>query len=177
MFLPFLFWYVYIVRTIYSCVQVLHNFIVRTLYNILYYVLVPICVHSICIILLLWQKYSASLQHRHNWFQTPLHISRCPSRANIGAPVTETMVGLQRGTIKIRPRFWRLVWSRRRGPGRRKGWNFQGGGKRGSPSGQPLCWSLLYRQHFRRWRDNSGGSVGRRSKIIQIECTQIGTNT
>ena len=50
--------------------------------------------HSICIILLLQQKYSASLQHRHNWCQLPLHIARSPSRANCGALVPTPMVAL-----------------------------------------------------------------------------------
>ena len=55
--------------------------------TILYYVLVLICVKSICIIFMLWHKQSAPFQHRHNWFQSPLTSARCPSRANGGDPV------------------------------------------------------------------------------------------
>ena len=50
--------------------------------------------HSICIVLLPRNKYSASLQHRRNWFHLPLHIARCPSRANGGAPVPAPMAAL-----------------------------------------------------------------------------------
>ena len=49
--------------------------------------LVPICVQSICIILMLQQKYYAPLQHQLNWCQPPLPTSYHPSRANDGAPV------------------------------------------------------------------------------------------
>ena len=49
--------------------------------------LVPICVNPVCVIFLLWQKYSAPLQHRLNWYQPPLLAARRPSRANGGAPV------------------------------------------------------------------------------------------
>ena len=56
--------------------------------------LVLIRVHSICIILLLWHKYSASLQPRHNWCQPPLPIARRPSRANDCAPVPAPSVAL-----------------------------------------------------------------------------------
>ena len=55
---------------------------------------VQIGVHSICIIIFLRKKYFASLQHRHNWCQLPLHIVRRPSRANGGAPVLAPMVAL-----------------------------------------------------------------------------------
>ena len=55
---------------------------------------VRICVHSICIALLLRHKYSASLQHRQNWCHLLLRIVRRPSRANGGAPVTAPMVAL-----------------------------------------------------------------------------------
>ena len=48
---------------------------------------VRICVHYICIILILRQEYSASLQHQENWCQLPLCIPRLPSRANCGATV------------------------------------------------------------------------------------------
>ena len=40
------------------------------------------------------QKYSVSLQHRHNWCQLPLHIARSPSRSNCGALVPTPMVAL-----------------------------------------------------------------------------------
>ena len=53
-----------------------------------------ICVHYICIILLLRHKYSESLQYRHNWCQLPLRISHRPSRANSGAFVPAPMVAL-----------------------------------------------------------------------------------
>ena len=56
--------------------------------------LVPIRVHSICIILLLGHKYSVSLQHRRNWCQPPLPIARRPSRANGSAPIPVPMVAL-----------------------------------------------------------------------------------
>ena len=56
--------------------------------------LVSICVHSICIILLLQHKYSAPLQHQHNWWHLPLPTSRRPSRANYGDPVLVPMVVL-----------------------------------------------------------------------------------
>ena len=74
-FLRLLSWCIYVVRTIYSfystillyvffilycttlqvriCVQPQYNCIVQIIYTILYYVLVPICVKSICIIFLL----------------------------------------------------------------------------------------------------------------------------
>ena len=55
---------------------------------------VRICVHSICIILLLGQKYSASLQHQHNWCQLPLCIARRSSISKGGAPVPAPMVEL-----------------------------------------------------------------------------------
>ena len=55
---------------------------------------VLICVHSICIILLLQQKYVAPLQHRHNWCQPPLPTARRPSRANGGARVPAPMATL-----------------------------------------------------------------------------------
>ena len=76
------------------CVQPQYNFIVRTLYNSLYYVLVLICLHPICIILLLRHKYSAPLQHRRNWCQPPLPTACRPSRANGGDPVPAPMVDL-----------------------------------------------------------------------------------
>ena len=50
--------------------------------------------------LLLLQKYSASLQQRHNCCQLPLCIARRPLRANGGAPVPSPMVALP---------FWRLL--------------------------------------------------------------------
>ena len=68
---------------------------------------VRICVHSICIILLLRHKYSASLHHRRNWCQLPLTISRRPSRANGGSPVPSPMVALP---------FWRVLTSVRPNP-------------------------------------------------------------
>ena len=71
-----------------------YNFIVRILYTILYYVLVPICVQYICIIFLLRNKYFAPLQHRHNWCHPPLTTSRRPSRANGDAPVPAPIVAL-----------------------------------------------------------------------------------
>ena len=49
--------------------------------------LILICVQSICIILLLWHKYSAPLQHQLNWCQPPIPVACRPSRANVGAPV------------------------------------------------------------------------------------------
>ena len=55
---------------------------------------VRICVHSICIILLLRHKYSASLQNQHNWCHIPLRIAHRPSRANGGAPIPAPMVAL-----------------------------------------------------------------------------------
>ena len=63
---------------------------------------VPIRVHSICILLLLQQKYSAFLQHRRNRCQPPLPTARCPSRANGGASVPAPMVALP---------FWRVLTS------------------------------------------------------------------
>ena len=67
--------------------------------------LVPICVHFICIILPLQHKYSASLQHRRNWCQTSLPIARRLSRANGGAPVPAPMVALRfrRVLTSVRP--------------------------------------------------------------------------
>ena len=58
-----------------------------------------------CIILLLQKKYSASLQHRHNWCQISPRIARCPSRANGGAPVPAPMVALpfQQELTFVRP--------------------------------------------------------------------------
>ena len=56
--------------------------------------LVPICVHYICIILPLRHKYSESLQHQQNWCQIPLLIACHPSRANGGAPVLAPTVAL-----------------------------------------------------------------------------------
>ena len=76
------------------CVQSYCNCIVRTIYNILYYMLVSIHAHSICIILPRRHKYSASLQPQQNWCQPPLPIARRPSRANGGAPVPAPMVAL-----------------------------------------------------------------------------------
>ena len=55
---------------------------------------VRICVHSICIILLLQHKYSASLQNQDNWCQLLLCIERRPSRTNGGPPVPAPMVAL-----------------------------------------------------------------------------------
>ena len=56
-----------------------------------------ICVQSICIILMLWHKYSAPLQHRRNWCQPPLPTARRPSRSNSGSPVlTPANVGPSR---------------------------------------------------------------------------------
>ena len=51
---------------------------------------VQICVHSICIVLLIRKK----TPHRQYWLQLPLRIARCPSRANGGAPVPAPMVAL-----------------------------------------------------------------------------------
>ena len=134
-----------------------------------------ICVHSICIILLLRHKYSNSLQHWRNWFQTPIPIDCLPSIANGGAPVPAPMVALHKGTIKIRPRFCRLERSRRRGPDRRRGWNIWVGGSRGFPSGHNLCRSLRHCHHCRRWWDNSGGSVGSsrgsHPKYVNFSCS------
>ena len=48
-----------------------------------------ICVQSIWIILLLWSKYSALLQHRQNWWQPPLPATRHPSISNGGDIVPE----------------------------------------------------------------------------------------
>ena len=80
-------------------------YIVRTLYTMLYYVLVPICAHSICIILPHRHKYSASLQPRRNLCQPPLRIARRPSRANGGAPFPAPMVALplRRLLTSVRP--------------------------------------------------------------------------
>ena len=61
---------------------------------------VRICVQSLCIILLLRHKHSASLQNRHNWCQLRLHIAHCPSRTNGGALVLAPMVALP---------FWRVL--------------------------------------------------------------------
>ena len=83
--------------------QPYYNFIVPTLYTILYYVLVPICVQSIFIIFLLRQKHSASLQHQRNWCQPPLPTARRPSISNGGAPpVPVPTVALP---------FWRVLTS------------------------------------------------------------------
>ena len=84
---------------------------------------------------------------------------RRPSRANGGAPVPAPMVVLQKGTIKIRPCFCRLVWSRRRGLDRRRGRNLWGGISRGFPSSQPMCPSICHNHHYRRWHGNSGGGA------------------
>ena len=67
--------------------------------------LVLICVHSICIIFFLWNKYSTSLQHQKNWCQPPLLIARLRSRANGGAPVPAPMVALlfRRVLTSVRP--------------------------------------------------------------------------
>ena len=56
--------------------------------------LVLICVQSICIIFLIWHKYSASLQHQCNWCQPPLPTTRRPSRANGVTPVPAPMAAL-----------------------------------------------------------------------------------
>ena len=78
------------------CVQPYYNFIVRILYTLLYYLLVPFFVQSICIILMLQHKYPAPLQHWRNWCQPPLPIARRPLKSqswcsrsgnNGGAPV------------------------------------------------------------------------------------------
>ena len=63
------------------------------------------CVHSICIIFLLWHKYSASLQHLRNWYPPPLPTSHRPSRANSGAPIPAPMVALlfRRVLTSVRP--------------------------------------------------------------------------
>ena len=53
-----------------------------------------IFVQSICIILLLRHKYSASFQHRRNRCQPALPTARCPPRANGGTPVPAPMVAL-----------------------------------------------------------------------------------
>ena len=76
------------------CVQPWYNFILCTLYTILYYMLVLICVHSICIILLFRHKYSALFHPRRNWCQPPLPTSLFPSGSNDGAPVPTPMVAL-----------------------------------------------------------------------------------
>ena len=76
------------------CVQPYYNFIVRILYTLLYYLLVPFFVQSICIILMLQHKYSAPLQHQSNWLHLPLPTSRRTSRANGGAPIPAPMVVL-----------------------------------------------------------------------------------
>ena len=47
-----------------------------------------------------------------------------------------------------------------------RGRNLRGGGSRGFPSVHPLCQSLRPCHHCRRWRDNSGGSVGSRKPLI-----------
>ena len=49
--------------------------------------LYPIFVQPICIIFLLWHKYSAPLQYRCNWCQPPLPTTCRLSRANGGALV------------------------------------------------------------------------------------------
>ena len=56
--------------------------------------LVQICVHSICIILLIRHKYSVPLQHRRNCCQPTLPTPRRPSRANDGAPSPAPTVSL-----------------------------------------------------------------------------------
>ena len=66
---------------------------------------VRICVNSICIILLLRHKYSASLRYRRNWCQQPLPISLRLPRANGSAPVPVLMVALlfRRVLTLVRP--------------------------------------------------------------------------
>ena len=93
-FLRFLFWYDYIVRTIYSFVQPKSNCIVLTLYTILYYIrgsdlcaLFMYCFTSPTQILRV-------LAAPTKLVPATTHIARCPSRANGGAPVPAPMVAL-----------------------------------------------------------------------------------
>ena len=95
----------------------MYNCIVHIIYNILYYVLFPICGKSICIILLLRQKYSAPLYNQRNWCQPPLPTARRPSRSNGGTPVPAPMVALP---------FRRLLTSVRPTPAPPRLWGWNG---------------------------------------------------
>ena len=47
-----------------------------------------------CTLYVLFYFFNTNTPHRQNWFQLPLHIARCPSRANGGAPVPASMAAL-----------------------------------------------------------------------------------